>query len=163
MLTKLELGSGRLLTPGYLHQDISKELPSIDFVCYPWEIPLGQNSLSEIIAVGVMEHLRWEEFDKTLKHIHYLLMKDGIFLFDLPDMIIWSEYLYNMTHGQSHKNPFPDQHIWGSIYGRQRWIGDEHKSGWTKEMILKKINNIRYIFLDKNFKSLISFTNKLKL
>ena len=54
-------------------------------------------------------------------------------------MKIWSEYLYNLTHGESNKNPFPNHHIWNTFYGWQRWPGDEHKSGWTKETIFKEI------------------------
>ncbi len=48
-------------------------------------------------------------------------------------MKVWSAYLYNLTHGMSEKNPFPSHHIWATFYGWQRWPGDEHKSGWTKE------------------------------
>lgn len=148
--SKLELGCGAKPTPGYLHQDVI-ELPDIklDFLCNPWEIPLQPDSVSEIIALGVMEHLRYEDFTQTLRYIYKLLTKDGCFLFDVPDMVVWSEYLYNVTHGLSEKNRFPDEHVWATIYGWQRWPGDEHKSGWTKEKLFKLLAEEKFKFIEE--------------
>ena len=144
-LDKLELGSGERPTAGYLHQDtVSRPSIKLDFVCSPWEIPLKENSLSEVIALGVMEHLRFVEFEATLKYIYKILRKGGTFLFDVPDMKIWSEYLYNLTHGHQKRNPFPPKHIWSTFYGWQRWPGDEHKSGWIREDIIKLIKEVGF-------------------
>ena len=54
----------------------------------------------------------------------------------MPDMKVWSEYLYNVTHGRAEDNPCTAEHVWRTVYGWQRWPGDEHKSGWTREDIL---------------------------
>jgi predicted SAM-dependent methyltransferase len=144
-MMKLEIGCGNRPTPGYLHQDITvQENVKLDFICNPWEINLPTGSFSEVIALAVIEHLRFEEVKKTLKHVYYLLEEGGAFLFDVPDMKVWSEYLYNMLHGMSEKNPFPDIHIWNTFYGWQRWEGDEHKSGWSKETILKEVIGAGY-------------------
>src|SRR4051812_12717815 len=117
---KLELGSGARPTPGYLHQDITVQ-PGVelDFTCLPWEIPIEQNSLSEVIALGLMEHLRYTEFHLALNHIRRLLKPGGSFVFDVPDLKIWSEYLYNMTHNLSAKNPFSDEHVLATMFGWQ--------------------------------------------
>jgi predicted SAM-dependent methyltransferase len=137
---KLEIGSGARPTPGYLHQDITA-LPGVklDFTCNPWEIPLKPRSLSEVLALGVVEHLRWEEVRNSLRHFHRLLKKGGKFLFDAPDMKVWSEYLHNVTHGKANANPFTVKHVWSTVYGWQRWPGDEHKSGWTRESICQEL------------------------
>ena len=137
---KLELGCGTRPTPGYMHQDVTK-MPGVelDFTCDPWEISLEENSLSEVIAIGLVEHLRFKEFKMTLEQMHRLLKTGGSFLFDVPDMKVWSEYLYNLTHGNRERNPFPDYHIWSTFYGWQRWPGDEHKSGWTRESLVEII------------------------
>jgi len=137
---KLEIGCGKTPTPGYLHQDIiNVEDTKLDFICNPWEIPISANSLDEVIALGVIEHLRYNEVDLVLSHMFDILKPNGHFLFDVPDMKIWSEYLFNVTHDNSKENPFEDFHIWNTIYGWQRWPGDEHKSGWTRSSIITKV------------------------
>jgi predicted SAM-dependent methyltransferase len=78
---KLELGCGQRPTPGYLHQDITRQPGvTLDFHCPIWEVPLKENSLSEIVAVGLMEHLRFAEIYQAMKHIHELLAPGGEFL-----------------------------------------------------------------------------------
>ena len=148
--SKLEIGCGGKPTPGYLHQDVTQqEGVDLDFLCNPWEISVNHGSLSEVIALGVLEHLRYEEVKKTLNHIYKLLTKGGSFLFDVPDMKVWSGYLFNLTHGMKDKNPFPEEHIWSTFYGWQRWPGDEHKSGWTEDKLRKEVTDARYSKINK--------------
>ena len=139
---RLELGCGDRPTPGYLHQDITA-LPGVtlDYTCPPWEIPLPDASLDEVLALGLVEHLRFAEVRATLARVSALLVPGGSFLFDVPDMRVWSEYLYHVTHGQPELVPFEPEHVWSTIYGWQRWPGDEHKSGWTREGILDAVRN----------------------
>lgn len=145
LTTKLELGCGPNPTPGYLHQDITHlEGIKLDFICNPWEIPLNEGSLTEVLALGLVEHLRFAEVRQTLDHMHHLLQNGGAFLFDVPDMKVWSEYLFNLTHDHPEKNPFPPKHIWSTVYGWQRWPGDEHKSGWTRESIIEEVSSAGY-------------------
>jgi predicted SAM-dependent methyltransferase len=142
---KLELGCGQRPTPGYLHQDITGQ-PGVelDFNCQIWEIPLKENSLSEIIAVALMEHLCFADFTKALKHIHKILKPQGVFLFDLPDIKIWREYLYYITHGMPEKSPFSKEHVYATFWGWQRWPGDEHKCAWLKDDLFKHLREIGF-------------------
>jgi predicted SAM-dependent methyltransferase len=133
---KLELGCGYRPTEGYLHQDITV-MATLDYSCDPWLIDLPENSLSEVLALGVMEHLRFEEFRKTVKHVHYLLAPGGLFLFAVPDLFIWSGYLYKSLRGE--ETPFKREHILSTIYGWQRWVGDEHKSAWDFVSLKKEL------------------------
>ncbi len=150
---KLELGSGKKPTPGYLHQDVIQIADvKLDFVCNPWEIQLEKETLTEVIALGVMEHLRYEDFEKTLKYMCGLLKKGGCFCFDVPDMKVWSEYLYNLTHDKQEENPFSPEHIWSTVYGWQRWPGDEHKSGWTREMVKEKLKENGFSIAEEGVK-----------
>src|SRR4051794_17419966 len=92
---RLELGCGQRPTPGYLHQDITaQEGVSLDFTCPPWELPLEAGSLDEVLALGLVEHLRFQEVHATLAKVRELLVPGGAFLFDVPDMTVWSEYLF---------------------------------------------------------------------
>jgi predicted SAM-dependent methyltransferase len=133
---KLELGCGNRPTPGYLHQDIIA-LVKLDFKLDPWELPIPENTLSEVLALGVMEHLRFEDFDKTLKQVYRMLAPGGVFLFDVPDIKVWSEYLYKVTHEL--EAPFSKEHVYSTIWGWQRWQGDEHKCGWTEKDLFEKL------------------------
>jgi predicted SAM-dependent methyltransferase len=139
------LGCGQRPTAGYLHQDISKQ-PGVelDFHCPIWEIPIKENSLSEIIALASMEHLGFADFTKALKHIHRLLAPRGEFIFDLPDIKIWSEYLYYITHGMPEKSPFSKEHVYATFWGWQRWPGDEHKCAWLKDDLFQHLREIGF-------------------
>jgi predicted SAM-dependent methyltransferase len=149
MIKKLELGCGVKPMTGYLHQDITaQEGVNLDFICQPWEINIPPEFLEEVIALAMMEHLRFDDFEKTISHIYNLLEPKGAFLFDVPDMKVWSEYLYNLTHGKQNLNPFPEKHIWATIYGWQRWNGDEHKSGWVREKLYR-------LLYDTGFKDIV--------
>lgn len=162
-MTKLELGSGQSPTPGYMHQDITK-FDKIHYVCKPYEVPLIHNTLEEVIAVGVMEHLTKEDFIKTINHIYNLLKQGGEFLFDVPDFKVWIKYLSNWYGYSEGSIPFDFEHLMSTIYGWQRWEGDEHKWGWTEETIVdtlkektkfkkaESISNTADIFISKNIK-----------
>lgn len=91
-----------------------------------------------------MEHLRFADFTKAMKHIHKLLKPKGMFLFDLPDIKIWSEYLYNITHGMPEKSPFSKEHVYSTFFGWQRWPGDEHKCAWMKDDLFKHLKEIGF-------------------
>jgi predicted SAM-dependent methyltransferase len=142
---KLELGCGQRPTPGYLHQDITSQPGvALDFNCQIWEIPLKECSLSEIIALASMEHLNFADFSKALKHIYKLLVTGGIFLFDIPDIKVWSEYLYYITHDTPEKCPFPKEHVFATFWGWQRWPGDEHKCAWLKDDLFEHLKEIGF-------------------
>lgn len=142
---KLELGCGPRPTPGYLHQDITRQ-PGVrlNFHCQIWEIPLPDNSLSEVIALATMEHLGFADFTKALKHIYKMLAPKGEFIFDIPDIKVWSEYLYNLTHGMPEKCPFSREHIFATFWGWQRWPGDEHKCAWLKDDLFLHLKAIGF-------------------
>jgi predicted SAM-dependent methyltransferase len=134
--TKLEIGSGNRPTPGYLHSDINK-FDHVEIVCNAWEIPLQSDSLTEVIAMGVVEHLTFPQVKRTFENVRRMLTRDGRFIFDVPDLLVWSEYLYNVLRDRP--CPFSKEHVLATIYGWQRWEGDEHKSGWTRESLARKL------------------------
>jgi predicted SAM-dependent methyltransferase len=127
---KLELGSGNRPTENYLHQDIIQLETPLDFCCEAWNVSLAEQSLDEVLAVAVMEHLRFDDFARTLHHIHRLLKTGGVFYFDVPDIYVWSKYLFDVLRG--HPCPYSKEDVYKTIWGWQRWPGDEHKSAWIK-------------------------------
>lgn len=137
---KLELGCGNRPTSGYLHQDIIQLETPLDFCCEAWRVPLHEGSLDEVIAIAVMEHLRFDEFERTLLHIHRLLKVGGVFYFDVPDLFVWSKYLYLVLSDPKLENspevPYTKKDIIKTMWGWQRWDGDEHKLMWTREDVV---------------------------
>lgn len=133
-LGKLELGSGKRPTPGYIHSDVTP-LKGLDIVSAPWDIYLPDGCLEEVIALGVVEHHTFKQVEQTGKNIHRMLVKGGKFIFDVPDIFVWSDYFYKSLRGQ--KTPFTPAHVMATMYGWQRWPGDEHKSAWTEKTIVK--------------------------
>ena len=131
-VTKLELGCGPNPTPGYFHTDIT-EFDCVDLVAAPWDIDLPDNSLEEVIALGVMEHLTYEQCEKCLVNVSRMLKPGGKFYFDVPDIRVWCKYV--VDHFEGKETPFPIHHLLSTLYGWQRWPGDEHQSGWYTELL----------------------------
>jgi len=138
---KLEIGSGRRPTPGYIHNDMNA-FPGIDIVGNPWEIDLPDSHLEEAIALGVMEHLTYEQFDKCLANMRRMLRPGGRFYFDVPDIVVWCRYVVDHFDGKA--TPFTIEHIFSTLYGWQRWPGDEHKSGWCEERLEQALDKAKF-------------------
>ena len=44
------------------------------------------------------------------------------------DIVVWCGYA--VDHFAGREIPFTIEHVFSTLYGWQRWPGDEHKSGW---------------------------------
>ena len=131
-LSKLEIGCGQRPTPGYIHNDLNA-FQGVDIVGSPWEIDLADNSLEEVIALGLMEHLTYDQVHGTLVNVRRMLKVGGVFLFDVPDISVWCGYV--VDHFAGKQIPVTIEHAMSTIYGWQRWPGDEHKSGWYRALL----------------------------
>lgn len=129
---KLELGSGQRPTPGYIATDIYA-WPGLDQVCNAWEVQVPFGSIEEILALGVIEHLTYQQARETFTRAHQLLIPGGEFWFDVPDIETWCSYFVDNRWG------FSTEHILATLYGWQRWEGDEHKSGWTEDLLEQEL------------------------
>jgi predicted SAM-dependent methyltransferase len=130
---KLEIGCGQRPTPGYLHNDLNA-FEGVEIVGSPWEISIDSDSLEEVLALGVIEHLTYEQVSKTFVNVNRMLQTNGVFVFDVPDIPIWCEYVVKYFRGEP--IPFSIDHVFATLYGWQRWPGDEHKSGWYPQKLL---------------------------
>lgn len=145
-MIKIELGCGNRPTEGYLHQDVIQLETPLDYCCNAWQLPCYENSVDEFLAIAVMEHLRYDDFRATLRHLYRLLKPGGIFLFDVPDLFVWSGYLYDDLRGV--QTPYTRKHIFDTMWGWQRWQGDEHKSMWTEKMVYDECNSAGFMVYD---------------
>lgn len=160
-MTKLELGSGERPSTGYLHQDITAiKGVKLDFIGNEWH-KLQDNSLEEVIAVGVFEHFTFKEARENTKRIYEILKPGGIFLFDVPDLDVWAEYLFNLLKFRRIKNisdselkyynsiiPFEQEKIYAMFCGWQRFEGDEHQSIWNGQDISELLFDCGFIKYD---------------
>ena len=65
---RLEIGAGQRATPGYVTNDINP-FEGIDIVANPWEINLPDNTVEEVLALAVIEHLTYRQVDQTFSNI----------------------------------------------------------------------------------------------
>jgi SAM-dependent methyltransferase len=85
---KVEFGTGNKPTPGYTHCDRIKHAPHIDMAfdleVLPW--PFEDESLDEILAIDVFEHLKpWKlDIPDWLNECHRVLVSGGVLEFRLP-------------------------------------------------------------------------------
>lgn len=153
-LKKLEIGAGQRPTPGYIHNDINP-FEGVDIVADPWEIKLLDGSLDEVLALGVIEHLTYKQVESCFANVHRMLGRGGRFYFDVPDIPVWCQYV--VDHFAGREIPFTVDHVFSTLYGWQRWTGDEHKSGWYQSLLdqaldrasfTKRVFGVQH-FLDK--------------
>lgn len=138
MLRKLEIGCGQRPTPGYIHNDVN-DFEGVDIVGMPWEIDFPAGALDEVLALGVIEHLTYGQVTDTFKNIRRMLAPGGEFIFDVPDIPVWCRYVVDHFEGRS--TPFPIEHVMATLYGWQRWPGDEHKSGWWQARLEQELRD----------------------
>jgi len=154
MLPKLEIGCGQRPTPGYIHNDLNP-FEGVDIVGMPWEIDFPENSLDEALALGLIEHLTYAQVRDTFTNVHRMLAPGGSFFFDVPDIPVWCRYVVDYFEGRS--IPFTIDHVFSTLYGWQRWPGDEHKSGWWQAKLEDELRQCGFtslsfgvqLFLDK--------------
>ena len=153
-LRKLEIGCGHRPTPGYIHNDVNA-FEGVDVVGMPWEIDFADGTLDEVLALGSIEHLTYAQVGETLRNVRRMLAPGGAFYFDVPDIPVWCSYVVDHFAGRS--IPFSIEHVFATLYGWQRWPGDEHKSGWWQERLEQELRECGFeeyrfgvqIFLDK--------------
>lgn len=133
---KLELGAGQRPTRGYEHNDLHP-FDHIEHVGPPWLLDLPGSSCEEILALAFIEHLTYEQALDTFRECARMLAPEGHFYFDVPDYPVWCGYYLKQLEALRQGSPFtniPDlTHIRRTLFGWQRWPGDEHKYGWDRE------------------------------
>jgi hypothetical protein len=84
-IDRLELGSGTHPTPGFTHLDINPNSPDVDIVGTAWPLNLPDESVGEIRAVDVLEHLSYWDTPKILADWFRVLRPGGLLYVQVPD------------------------------------------------------------------------------
>lgn len=131
---KLELGSGKRPTAGYIHSDLNA-FDGIDVVGEARNYDLPDKWLDEVIAIAFVEHLTYDDAAATFANIRRMLKPGGAWLFDVPNLAAWCRY-YNDPDA-----PFDREYVLRTIYGWGRWPGDAHRSGWDESLLTQYLND----------------------
>lgn len=137
-----------------------------------FNLPYSDNSIDEVRADGLLEHLSFKDEPRLLYEIKRILKKDGIFEFSVPDFEevcrIWlsleddwkdffsdsEEDIKNShwfgTYTYEYKNRWG--YIIATIYGSQNGEGQYHRNCYSKKKIQKMM-----AFLGFNIIKLESF------
>ena len=80
----IEVGSGALPRPGYIHCDIHPT-KHVEYVCNAWAISFKPESVDEIYARHMLEYPTYREAKRTLQHWLCLLKIGGHIDINVPD------------------------------------------------------------------------------
>ncbi len=144
---RLEVGSGGAPRAGFIHCDVV-DGQDVEYICQAFELPFKENSVDEVYARHVIEHLTLEEARRTFRHWFRILREGGYIDINVPDFERHLEQL--TTPGLS---PYADsdisnaEHAMAGFYGWQRNGFDIHKWGYTFE-------SLRELLADTGFTSI---------
>jgi len=89
-LLKLHLGCGHQKFKGYINCDISKEVKPDKIVDLEKPLPFEDNSVDEIIAYHVLEHIN--NFIPLMKEIHRICKKEALIIIKTPFYSAWGQF-----------------------------------------------------------------------
>lgn len=117
-MKKIEVGSGYNPHPGYLHLDIRKGLPQLDYVCdfAKQKLPFKNEEVDEILANHVIEHISFRRLPHVVSEWARVLKRGGKLVLRTPDLkFICEKYLKNETTPEW---PGDEQYIKDHLSGR---------------------------------------------
>lgn len=127
--------------------------PGVDFLGPCWDLPILPDTVDEILAKGMLEHLTYLEVARSLNTWRRVLVPGGHVTFDVPDFM---EYITAALDLKAHPEKATGEGVDGgatgepddlavctgvdrwlrrALWGWQRWPGDEHRSGWTQPLL----------------------------
>lgn len=117
-----------------------------------WALPVEDASVEEVLAKGMIEHLTYPEVAKSFSEWKRVLKPGGFFTCDVPDVDEYIRAYLTMRAdpstttgeggGAAEGEPDDEEVCSGidrwlrrTLWGWQRWPGDEHRSGWTEPLL----------------------------
>ena len=140
---KLHIG-GKEAKEGWKILNIQKK-ENVDFVGDMSDLSqFEDNSIDEIYASHVFEHVKYIDTKKTLLGVHRVLTQGGKFYISVPDMnVLFSQFLEK-------KNEIKDKiQIIRMIFGGQTDKNDFHYFGWDFELLTSLLKNVGFKDIEK--------------
>jgi SAM-dependent methyltransferase len=82
---KVEVGSGPFPTPGYIHVDFDRDARHLEHRAPAWDLPFEDHSVSEVLAIHVLEHVHPGMLRPTLDEWRRVLAPGGRLRVHVPD------------------------------------------------------------------------------
>lgn len=131
--------------------------PYIPLIGPCWELPVDDNSVDEIMAKGMLEHLTYHDVERSFTEWRRVLKPGGFITVEVPDVAEYlRQYFLMLKHPELHTGEGfglapgePDDEAacsgldrWlrRAFWGWQRYPGDEHRTGWTKPLLQHYLN-----------------------
>jgi predicted SAM-dependent methyltransferase len=135
---RLDLGSGRSKPPGFVGIDLLLQ-PRIDLIHNLEEgLPFPADSLTEIRASHVLEHLPHRLAPRLLNECYRVLIPGGKITIKVPDLQKVLEGFLNL----------PEQKRWDTawewIFGSQKREGQFHKTGFTRTRLAGLLKEVGF-------------------
>lgn len=114
---KVEIGSGMNPQPDFIHLDIDKNFPHIEYECDISKdcLPFRNESVDEILANHVIEHIPWRKSSFVASEWGRVLKKDGFITIRTPNLRFICE---NYLKGRTTPEWPPDEEKMEDIFGR---------------------------------------------
>jgi len=129
---KLHIGCGQKYLAGYKHIDVI-DAEHIDFVCDARQLNMiADNSVSEIYACHILEHVKQKDLVDVLNEWHRVLNDNGVVRIAVPDFeAIANDYIVSKDLSRYQ----------GLIYGGQTYEFNFHYVAFDFEMLKKSLEN----------------------
>lgn len=133
---------------GFFHHDINPDIPGLDLACNLLDLDqhLQKNSIDHFFASHCMEHFTIPESKKILKMLFKLLKTDGKLTIIVPNFK-WHAQLLLSGH-EEEANYY--------CFGGQKDEFDIHKQGWTKNRLIKALQEAGFAILSCDDESSIT-------
>jgi len=146
---KLNLGCGDDVKAGYINVDIRKTKPNVLMLDLEKDLlkVFPDNSVEEIIAKDVIEHVSWRRVEDLLRDIHRVLKSNGRIYIQVPDLeAIAKKVILNPNFKYGELSGYKAISYW--IYGGQDYEYNFHKSGFTISTLRGILEQIGFIVED---------------
>lgn len=105
-------------------------------------LPFRDNSFDEIRAIHCLEHIERKEHNKFYEEAFRVLKKDSSLFIEVPNFVEICNILSLLFQNKEDKDRKEKIRITTlSIYGKGRHIGDQHRWGFSKELLVEDLEN----------------------
>lgn len=139
---------GESQAEGYLHHDVNPEIEGLDLVCNLLNIEahIKPNSIDEARLSHCLEHFTIPESKLILKILFKLLKTDGKLIIIVPNFKWHAQLVLQGNEDQANYYCF----------GGQLDEFDIHKQGWTKNRLIKALQEAGFALLSCDDESSIT-------